>query len=230
MAPSGVLRAYPEQTPALYFPFYHGVPAHHAAGFRRHLEVLLVRGRFLTWSQALDRLASPAELEGPHFCLSFDDGHRDWLEQVVPLLQEHNVPATFFITTGEVVPWAGGDRLTWHDVGELVAAGMSVGSHSVTHPRMSLLDDAASREEVVRSKEVLEDRTGGPVLDFAAPYGLPGIDYGQREVDLVQAAGYRSLASARPGRTGPGGSPYAIPRSGLSPAWPLAALRRRVHE
>jgi peptidoglycan/xylan/chitin deacetylase (PgdA/CDA1 family) len=214
----------------MWFPFYHGVPPQHAAGLRRHLETLLARGRFLSWTEALDRLASPDALAGPHFCLSFDDGHKDWLSNVVPLLLSLNIPATFFVTMDKVVDGFSESRLTWADCNRLLSDGMALGSHSLTHPRLALLSDAAARREVEQSRQELEQRTGAAVLDFSAPFGLPGVDFGEREVEMVQAAGYRSFASAKPEVMQPGESPYRIPRAGLSPAWPLPAVRVRVHE
>lgn len=35
-------------------------------------------------------------------CLTFDDGYSDWLSGVVPVLQQNSIPATFYITTGQL--------------------------------------------------------------------------------------------------------------------------------
>ena len=34
-------------------------------------------------------------------CITFDDGYAEWLEGVVPMLEQHNAHATFFITSGQ---------------------------------------------------------------------------------------------------------------------------------
>ncbi len=35
-------------------------------------------------------------------CITFDDGYPDWMQGVVPVLQQNNAHATFFITTGQL--------------------------------------------------------------------------------------------------------------------------------
>nr|BFE74896.1 hypothetical protein GCM10020092_081970 [Actinoplanes digitatis] len=68
-----------------------------------------------------------------------------------------------------------------------------------------------------------------PVLDFAAPYGS-GVDFGDRELRAVQEAGYRSFATTLRSPMRPGDSPMYIQRQGLHPAWPIWAVRTRVHD
>jgi peptidoglycan/xylan/chitin deacetylase (PgdA/CDA1 family) len=69
-----------------------------------------------------------------------------------------------------------------------VAAGMAVGSHTMTHPILPTLGDAELEKELVESKLALESMTGGPVTAFAYPNG--GFD--ARVRDAVGAAGYTS--------------------------------------
>jgi peptidoglycan/xylan/chitin deacetylase (PgdA/CDA1 family) len=225
LAPAGMFRRLPTST-GLYFPFYHDVLPEYAGDLRRHLQSFKRLGPMVTWDEALEVLAGRRDLSGPMFCLSFDDAHLSWRDVVAPMLRELRVPATFFVTTG-LVGQTG--NLTWPDLRDLLAQGFQFGSHTVTHQRLADQDDAASLHEIRVSKDRLEQELGVEVRDFAAPYGSL-VDYGDREVSAAREAGYRSFASTLRAPMLPGDSPMFIQRQGLHPAWPLWAVRTRVHD
>lgn len=211
----------------LFFPFYHDVPPEFAGGLRRQLRAFGERGPLVSWDAAIEVLTGRRPLTGPMFCLSFDDGHPTWRDVVVPLLADLGVPATFFVTTGLI---GRPGNLGWTDVRDLLAAGHGVGSHSITHPRLADCHDETARREIVESKRELEDELGVAVRDFAAPYGNPAVDLRDRHVRAARAAGYRSFATTLRPAMRTGDSPMWIHRQGLHPAWPLWAVRTRVHD
>ncbi len=69
-------------------------------------------------------------------------------------------------------------------------AGMCIGAHTMTHPILATLDDAAARFEINESRRVLEGIIGTRVGLFAYPNGKPGQDYNLRSVELVREAGF----------------------------------------
>jgi peptidoglycan/xylan/chitin deacetylase (PgdA/CDA1 family) len=225
LAPAGLFRRLPT-TAGLYFPFYHDVPTSCADDLRRHLRTFQRLGPMIPWDDALDVLAGRRELRGPMFCLSFDDCHPTWRDVAAPILRDLGVPATFFLTTGMV---GQSGNLTWQDCRDLLAQGFRFGSHTVTHQRLADQDDAAVFREVRDSKHEIEDELGASVRDFAAPYGSP-VDFGERELNAVVQAGYRSFATTLRSPMHPGDSPMFIQRQGLHPAWPIWAVRTRVHD
>jgi peptidoglycan/xylan/chitin deacetylase (PgdA/CDA1 family) len=229
LAPAGTFRRLP-RTPGLYFPFYHDVPPRYARRLRRHLLTFRDLGGFVSWDDALAILAGDRELTGPHFCLSFDDGDRTWVEVLAPLLESLRIPATLFLATDLATDLVGADRLSWRDCADLAKAGFRIGSHTRSHRRLRDLDDATAAAEIRDSKAEIEDRLGVAVVDFAAPYGWPGRDYTERHVEMARAAGYRSFASTFREAMRPGDSPMFVHRQGLHPAWPLRAVMTRVHE
>jgi peptidoglycan/xylan/chitin deacetylase (PgdA/CDA1 family) len=213
------------------------VPQQYSGRLRQHLLTFSRLGQFSSWDDALAILDGDRELAAPHFCLSFDDGHRTWVDVVLPILDSLGIPATFFISTDQVSGGqvsgdhvSGGENLTWRDCRSLIAGGMSVGSHTRSHRRLLDLDDEAASHEIRDSKAEIEDRLGVPVQDFAAPYGWPGRDFEARHVDLAREAGYRSFATTLRTAMRTGDSPLFIHRQGLHPAWPLRAVMTRVHE
>ncbi|MFC4069244.1 polysaccharide deacetylase family protein [Actinoplanes subglobosus] len=226
LAPAGLRRRLPS-APGLYFPFYHDVPAEYAEDLRRHLRALQRIGPMVAWDEAMRILAGEQPLTGPVFCLSFDDAHLTWRDVAAPVLLEMKVPAMFFLTSGMV---GQPGNLTWDDCRGLAASGFDFGSHTVTHHRLSDQDDETAARELVDSKREIEEELGVEVRDFAAPYGHPSVDYRERDVAVARRAGYRSFSSTLRPAMHAGDSPMCIRRQGLHPAWPILAVRTRVHD
>jgi peptidoglycan/xylan/chitin deacetylase (PgdA/CDA1 family) len=231
LAPLGTFRRLPHCRDGIFFPFYHAVPEDHADGLRRHLRRLQRRGAFIDWDQALAMLAAPTSVAGLYFCLSFDDGDKSWVRVLLPLLEGLGIPAKFFVTCAAVDNGRSASRLTWDDCRELLRRGMHIGSHSLTHRRLANLDEDTAWAELIGSKEQLAAGLGEEILDYCPPYGMPETDYlVERDPRLAVTAGYRSFATTVRGRMKAGDSPMFILREGLSPAWPIAAVKVRLHE
>ena len=100
--------------------------------------------------------------------ISFDDGDVGQFEQAFPALVELGMTATFFITTA----WVGrSGYVTWEQLGEMKRAGMSIQSHTCTHPFLSELDEGALRDELRESKLELNRRLGQETTSIAFPGG-----------------------------------------------------------
>jgi peptidoglycan/xylan/chitin deacetylase (PgdA/CDA1 family) len=108
--------------------------------------------------------------------LTFDDGYKDMLTTVAPELEKRGWSATVFLACrlvdrgrADFAPWA--ELLSWSEAEQLVKAGWEVGSHSLTHPDLTTLDESSLEKEVGDSRLELEQRLGLPVKSFAAPSG-----------------------------------------------------------
>jgi len=138
-------------------------------------------------------LAHAGKLPPQTVCLTFDDGKQSDLRLAVPILREAGAEATFFIIPG----WLDTRNiLAASQVRELVACGMEVGSHSLTHPFMTELDDAALEREATASRLFLEDLLGSSVVSFSYPYG----DVNARVRRAMTRAGYRVACGTWRGR------------------------------
>jgi peptidoglycan/xylan/chitin deacetylase (PgdA/CDA1 family) len=109
------------------------------------------------------------------------------------------------------------DALSVAQAKELAADPLvTIGAHSVTHPRLShqSLDDA--RRELHEGKNSLESSLGIEIKHLAYPFGGPGA-CGQREVDLAAETGYRSAVTMRAGNIFPGHREhlYCLPRRSI---------------
>jgi peptidoglycan/xylan/chitin deacetylase (PgdA/CDA1 family) len=147
----------------------------------------------------------PQELGDPFFSLTFDDGCLSDYTEALPALRELGMRATFF-----VVPTLVGapGHVSWAQLREMAAAGMEIGSHSLTHPFLHELDAAGLRHEFGQSKAILEERLGSAVRSASLPRGWepPGLEA------VLDDLGYRAFCNSRVGWWHPGDRPLAIPR------------------
>ena len=87
--------------------------------------------------------------------------------------------------------------LTWDNVLKLDRDPLvSIGAHTHTHPNLSVLSEEAARTEILRGKQILEDRLGHPIKHFAYPYGTKN-QVGDREIRLTQECGFTTAVTTR---------------------------------
>jgi peptidoglycan/xylan/chitin deacetylase (PgdA/CDA1 family) len=80
--------------------------------------------------------------------------------------------------------------LTLSELLTLAAAGMEIGSHTLSHPMLSRASQQTAFEEISESRCLLEEVIQKPVWAFAYPFGDPD-SVTAREIDMAQSAGYR---------------------------------------
>jgi peptidoglycan/xylan/chitin deacetylase (PgdA/CDA1 family) len=87
--------------------------------------------------------------------------------------------------------------LTWDEVREMHRLGMTIGSHTMTHPNLPSAGLPAARSELAASRARLEQETGAPVTMFSYPNG--GADrYMTPEVrTAVRETGYLAASTSR---------------------------------
>jgi peptidoglycan/xylan/chitin deacetylase (PgdA/CDA1 family) len=150
---------------------YHGVSdvvsspqtVTHAA-LRRQVAKLLDRGYVgTTFNRAV---LEPST--SPRLAVTFDDGERNVLEHAFAVLSELGVPGTVFVPVG---PVGGPGMLGWDELARLADAGWEVGSHSLSHARLTHVDDDALDHELRSSREAIEKRLDRPCRSIAYPYG-----------------------------------------------------------
>jgi peptidoglycan/xylan/chitin deacetylase (PgdA/CDA1 family) len=81
--------------------------------------------------------------------------------------------------------------LSWDEVRELVAAGVTIASHTVSHPILTQIDADPLRRELVESKRKIEAELGVECAVLVYPNG-GAEDYSPTVVAAVEAAGYRA--------------------------------------
>ena len=166
--------------------------------FRRHVEAIVQSG--ITVAPLAQVRETPGAL-----ALTFDDGHRNFLDRALPLLVEFRMPATMFVVSG----YCGHkpDALTWREVREIAAAGIDIGAHSVTHRDLTTLSAAEVQVEMRGSQAHIEDQLGRPVRAFAYPYGRSNTHVRRHASEIFDLACGVRLAQA-----GRDADPFDLPR------------------
>jgi peptidoglycan/xylan/chitin deacetylase (PgdA/CDA1 family) len=79
----------------------------------------------------------------------------------------------------------GRELLTWDQIREVSRNGVSIGSHSHTHPALARMNPEAQREELATSRKILEREVGRPVRSVAYPFG--GAEHFGRDTQSIAA-------------------------------------------
>jgi peptidoglycan/xylan/chitin deacetylase (PgdA/CDA1 family) len=80
-------------------------------------------------------------------------------------------------------------HLTWDQVREMNRNGIEMGAHTAGHPILTHIPLPKAEDELVRSKQKIEEEIGKPVVSFAYPNG--GLeDFSPDVVRLVQKTGF----------------------------------------
>jgi peptidoglycan/xylan/chitin deacetylase (PgdA/CDA1 family) len=136
---------------------------------------------------------------------TFDDGHVSNHNVALPILLEHHLRATFFITVGSI---GTGETMHWSQLRALHAAGMEIGSHTLTHRPPSTLDDDDLRYELLESRRILEDGLGAAVTSISSPTGF----FNPRMRSIAREVGYSALCFGHIGLAADNGDPFSLNR------------------
>jgi peptidoglycan/xylan/chitin deacetylase (PgdA/CDA1 family) len=143
--------------------------------------------------------------------ITFDDGWKSQYDVAWPMLKKFGYPVTMFIYTEGVRGGSlgGGEAITWEQLADMRDNGVDIQAHSATHQDLReghniMLVSGGKRtrtkltgpqyeewvqNEVVGSKQLLEQRLGIKVNCFAVPFG----NYNENVKELARNAGYEAM-------------------------------------
>src|SRR5437588_1763311 len=144
--------------------------------------------------------------------ITFDDGWKSQYEVAWPIMKKYGYPFTMFIYTEGVAgaSLGGGQAITWEMLANMRDNGIDIEAHSATHQdlreghNIMLAASGGKRtrtkltgpqyeqwvqNEVVGSKQLLEQRLGIKVNCFAVPFG----SYNEHVKEIARNAGYEAM-------------------------------------
>lgn len=177
--------------------------------FDRQMRYVSERYEVVQLSRAFEH-ASGKCVEHDSVAISFDDGYRDFLTEVLPILERYRIPATVFVL-GDNPDRAelGTDHplLAPEDFAKFSSL-ITVGSHSLVHKKLTkmLVEDIVY--EMVLSRESVKERVGTAPRYLAYPKG----SYNEAVMRLASEAGYEGAVSVVERGVYSGDNAYALPR------------------
>jgi peptidoglycan/xylan/chitin deacetylase (PgdA/CDA1 family) len=123
--------------------------------------------------------------------ITFDDGYENFYSIVYPILKKYNFTATNFLPTDFISndkedrhsnrEWESktnneynfeAKHLIWDEIKEMNDNNFEFGSHTKSHhPNLRSLSDKLLEEEIIESKDIIEDKIKNHVYFFSYPYG-----------------------------------------------------------
>jgi len=79
--------------------------------------------------------------------------------------------------------------MTWKQLMEMKDNNMEIGSHTITHPVLSMLSEADLKYEIFESKKIIEEKLNTNISTIAYPVGM-SFAYNDTVIKEVKAAGY----------------------------------------
>jgi peptidoglycan/xylan/chitin deacetylase (PgdA/CDA1 family) len=139
--------------------------------FRQHIEYLSQAGYNTVSLYEMDRaLMNGEELPPNPVILTFDDGYAEHYNYVFPLLRDFGMTGTFFVIT-QFADNNTPNYLTWAQIAEMQAGGMSMEAHTKNHVDLRNRDFDYLVFEIAGSIESIEAHTASQSRMFAYPVG-----------------------------------------------------------
>jgi peptidoglycan/xylan/chitin deacetylase (PgdA/CDA1 family) len=161
--------------------------------------------------------------------VSFDDCFRNWVH-ALPLFADLDIAVTFYVNSEPIRDRADASTinayfaridkdptttppLSTDEIRELAAAGHRIGAHGHTHHSLNALAPETARDDIRRSRDILEEIVGSPIVDFSYPYGMRR-NFNEDLRAYCLSIGFTTVANAIPGMMHAGQRPEALQRAG----------------
>lgn len=146
--------------------------------------------------------------------ISIDDAYRSVYAEAWPRLREAGLPFTLFVAT-DAVDAGGANFMTWDQIRELAAAGVTIGSQTASHPHMPDLSPERNRAEIEKSNARFEAELGRKPELFAYPFG----EASRAVMDLVAETGFAAAFGQHSGVAHRTADRFYLPRFAFNEAF-----------
>ncbi|WP_064094092.1 polysaccharide deacetylase family protein [Rossellomorea aquimaris] len=114
--------------------------------------------------QLFGGLTNHVETQQKVVALTFDDGPTKNVDKILPLLEDYNAKATFFLIGNEI-------EKNPDEAKKIADAGHQIGNHSYSHQRMIFKTPAFIEEEITKTDTLIRESGYKGEIDFRPPNG-----------------------------------------------------------
>ena len=202
--------------------YYHSVPASERELFAAQLDMISRHARVIRSEQGIGRTDAPESGRGSA-AITFDDGFENFLTQALPELEKRNMPATVFVIADGMNREFGSEKyaeklLSLEQVRSLPTHLVTIGSHTLSHPMLTRVEEREARQEIQDSRTKLEEMLGGEVKQFSFPFG----DFNEKLVEVCRTAGYERVYTTLPAFAFEQRGEFMVGRIRVDPTdWPM---------
>jgi peptidoglycan/xylan/chitin deacetylase (PgdA/CDA1 family) len=180
--------------------YYHSILDNERDKFARQMDLLLKYTVPIGADQITDRN------NGRNYTIvTFDDGFISVLNNATPELVKRGIPFTVFFPThclGKVPEWHMDKNkinnneivMSIEQLKQLPNGLVTIGSHTLTHPNLTMISEENAKFEIQESKNQLETIIEKEVNLFSFPYGM----YNNELISLVTDSGYERMFTIIP--------------------------------
>ena len=218
---------------------YHSVNPKHQCSIRPaqfEKQIKFIKENYLVF-RLKNLLANQTMQAKINVAITFDDGFQDNFTYALPLLKKYQMPATFFITTGFITQqlditkdwncYNGLKPLNPSQIKEMAKSGMDFGAHTHAHPILTKIPLAKAREEIKKSKEVLEKILEKHTYLFAYPQGQKNT-FNDKTKNILKDYGFRIACTTIWGANSIHSDPLKLKRIRIDPEDNLRDLKNKI--
>ena len=178
--------------------------------------------RCISLREAVDLLERGEPMRERRALLTFDDGYRNTIHTVLPLLERFAAPALLAVCSSyvlpalrpKVMPHASQDFADTADLARWLESGRDVAGHSYSHAKLTVATDDELAWQVKADKRLLERALGDSLRAFVYPYG--SVD---ARVRAVLAGEYALAFTDERGQHPRAGDSFMLRRLRVRPEW-----------
>jgi peptidoglycan/xylan/chitin deacetylase (PgdA/CDA1 family) len=188
--------------------------------FRKHMDYIAKKGfNVISLHQVMSCIKEGQEFPEKSLVITFDDGYESIYRNAYPLFKKYKFPAAIFLACDSIDSWRTFYRdeallkkrpeiadevkfLSWEQIREMHESGLiTIGSHTMSHPRLGTLPKEQIEYEVGQSKRVIEEKLNDKISFFAYPFGLKHYgDISNKTTEVLRKKGYVLACTSELGR------------------------------